>query len=200
MPSTLSPAAKSKLAAAAAVVMAGVTAWQLATSDGFTWLDVVPVVAAVAGAAAVDLIPNSSGQPKAKAIVHWSLSAVSAVASAVAALVASDPAGVTAVKLLVTGAGAFLVWYVPELASDVHVIEGEVDSGGPVAKVLGTVAADVSRWMGPDLAAPAAAARPAPDPAPAPAPPAPVEPTPIGDAAHAAALTTQPLPAVVPTA
>lgn len=151
MPSSLSPAAKTKIAALFAVVVAGITAWQGVTRDGFTWLDVIPVIGVVTGAIAAKLIPNTPGQPVAKAIVHGALSAVSAAAAVVSAYVASDPTGVTAVKLLFIGAGAVLVWYVPELAPDVKVIEGEVAPELPTPPV--TVVPD--EHPATDVAAPA---------------------------------------------
>ena len=107
----LTPRAKSIVAAVAAVVLTGITAWQAMTAGGFRWLDIVPVVAAVLGAVQTDLIPNTAAQPVAKAIVHGGF----AVASAAAAVIAADPTGVTAAKLLTVGAGALLVWFTPEL-------------------------------------------------------------------------------------
>lgn len=143
LPVHLTPRAKSVVAAVAATVLAGITAWQTYSRDGFTWADVAPVAVAVLGVIGTDLIPNTGNQPVAKAIVHGAL----AVASAVTTVIAADPSGYTAAKLLTVAAGAFLVWFVPELAPAVKVIEGEV-------------AADVSASMGPDL--PAAPVVPAP--------------------------------------
>lgn len=153
MPSTLSPQAKAKVAAAAAVALAAITAWQGVTADGFTLIDLVPVVAVTAAAMATDLIPNTPGQPKAKAIAHWALSAVAAVASAVAAFAATDPAGATAVKLLTVAAGAFLVWYVPELAPAVAPIEhtGRVTAADVAAIAVELAPGEHADGMTPDL-------------------------------------------------
>lgn len=218
MPSTLSPAAKAKVAAASAVALAAITAWQAVTADGFTPLDLVPVVAAAAGAACTDLVPNTPGQPKAKAIVHWALSAVAAVASAVAALSAADPGGETAAKLLTVAVGAFLVWYVPEAAPVVKAVEGDVQRGAPAARVIADAALAASNLMGADLPNALTAAPPVVDEraeitdalrqldaldaastssSPVPAPP-PESPTPTYDEV-AAALAAAPVPAAIPT-
>lgn len=182
MPSQLSVAAKTTVAVGTSVILAGITAWQIATRDGFTWWDLIPVVAAVAGIACTDHVENTLRHPVAKAVVHGSLSAVAAVAAALTAVVGTEPTGVSAAKLLTVALGALLVWWVPEAGPVVRVIDGELAQGAPAAQVLATVAADVSASMGPDL----------PDAAPS----SPAEPTPIADQTRAALTDTAPLPTV----
>lgn len=193
MPSHASPGAKTGVAAVAAVVMAGVTAYQIATRDGFTWWDLIPILAAVFGVACTDHVDNTIGSPAAKAIVHGALSLLAAVTAALAVVVGSEPSGVSLTKLAVAGLGTLAVWAYPELGPEVKVIEGEVASGAPAAQILSTVAGDVSRLMGPDLPTPTAAAAPA----------AAVEalpPAPVTLPAPAALATTAPLPAADATA
>lgn len=113
----LSAAAKTKVAAVVAVLMAGATAWQIATRDGFTWWDLIPVIAAAAGVATTDHVENTIGSPAAKAVVHGALSAVSVVAASLAAVVGPEPSGVSITKLTVAALGTLAVWYTPELAA-----------------------------------------------------------------------------------
>lgn len=148
---TLSPGAKAKVASGAAVVLAGVTAYQVATRGGFSWWDLIPVLAAALGTACTDHVENTLTRPAAKAVVHGALSACAAVSAALAALVGPEPVGVSLTKLLVVAAGAFLVWYVPEAATQVAAVEREVQAGAPLGQVAATVAADLSPFMGPDL-------------------------------------------------
>lgn len=208
MPSQLSPAAKTNVAAVAAVVMAGVTAWQIATRGGFTWWDLIPVTAAVLGVATTDHVDNTIGSPKAKAVVHGALSLLAAVSASVAAVAGPEPSGVSATKLAVAALGTLAVWYVPELAAPVAVAQHAVASGAPLASVARAVVADVADSHSPWMAEPAA---PAVVPTPRQADTVPssayllrdlpktaaAEPTPIADAARDAALTTTaPMPAV----
>lgn len=220
MPSNLSPAAKTKVAAVVAVVMAGVTAYQTVTAGGhFTWFDVIPVLAAIFGVATTDHVDNTIGSPAAKAIVHGALSLLAAITAALAAVVGSEPQGVSLTKLAVVGLGTLAVWAYPEAAPAVKTIEGEVDKGAPLPEIAATVAegvalvaGDVSPSMRPDLPtapAPAVTARqvdaglpnsawsPKPvaagstsSPVPAPA----STPTPIADAVSGP--PTQPFPAI----
>lgn len=176
----------------------------------------MPVVAVVAGAASVDLVPNTPRQPVAKAVVHGALSCVAAVSAAVAAFAAQDPHGMTALKLATVGLGAAAVWWIPEAGPDVAAIEAEAAKGAPLPQIIATVAADVatltagdhSPSMGSDLPAaatprqvdaglPNSAWSPKPvaagvtaSTAPAPA----STPTPIGDAVSGP--PTQPFPAI----
>lgn len=160
MPSTLPPRAKTTVAAVAAVAMAGVTAWQIVTRDGFTWWDLIPVAAAVFAVACTDQVDNTITSPKAKAVVHGALSLLAAITAAMATVVGSEPSGVSAAKLAVAVLGTLAVYAYPELAPAVRVVEGEVAAGAPVGAVLAAAAADVSASMGPDL--PAAPVVPAP--------------------------------------
>jgi hypothetical protein len=115
----MSAHAKSVMAALAAVIFAGITAWQSATADGFAWSDLIPIAVVVVGSVQTHVIPNVPELPWAKAVVAGS----SAVLAGLATVVAADPSGVTVGKLITVGAGAFLVWFVPELEDD----PGEVD-------------------------------------------------------------------------
>lgn len=106
----MSQHAKSVIAAFVAVVYVAITGWQQVTTGGFRWADLLPLAVIVVGAIQTYLAPNVPELPWMKALVAGS----AAVLSALATLVAQDPAGVTASKLLTAGAGAFLVWFVPE--------------------------------------------------------------------------------------
>lgn len=111
MPARLSPHAKSVVAGLVAAALAGMTAWQSLGAGQLRAADVLPVVLAVLGALQVHLVPNVPDLPWAKALVSGS----TAVASALAAVIASDGGGLTAAKAATVGVGAFLVWFTPEL-------------------------------------------------------------------------------------
>lgn len=106
----MSQHAKSVVAAFGAVVFVAITAWQQATAGGFRRVDLIPLAVVVVGAVQTHVIPNVPELPWAKSVAAGS----AAVLSALATLVASDPSGVTAGKLLTVAASAFLVWFVPE--------------------------------------------------------------------------------------
>lgn len=123
----MSAHAKSVMAALAAVIFTGITAWQSVTADGFAWSDLVPLAVVVVGSIQTHVIPNVPELPWAKAVVSGS----SAVLAGIATVLSPDPAGVTVGKLVTVGAGAFLVWFVTEL-EPAEEIDPEPD---PVAAV-----------------------------------------------------------------
>lgn len=213
MPANLSPNAKRNVAAVAAVVMAGVTAYQATVRGGhFTWWDLIPILAAVFGVATTARVDNTISSPAAKAVVHGALSALAAVTAALAAVVGSEPSGVSLAKLAVAGLGTLAVWAYPELqtgpgaplAADVatgHLSErdilaalAELDQPTPTPMPAAVPAPAPVR----PVPVPGPVTQPMPAVAATPAPtPAVVEPTPIADAAQAAAAATTP-PAAVP--
>lgn len=171
----MSQYAKTLVAAVAAVLIAGVDAWQSVTAGApFRPIDVLPIAVAVAGAVLTYVIPNVPELPAAKAVV----SGVLAVLTAAATFATGHPADVTLLNLIVAGLGALLTWYVPNLpAPDVLLAVGKAAGDAAtghadLADVTAALSAAVQ--LDPTIAAQVAAAAPAPVTAPIPAAPAPI--------------------------
>jgi hypothetical protein len=108
----MSQYAKAIVAAVAAVLIAGIDAWQTVTAGApFRLLDVLPIATAVAGAGLTLVAPNVPEAPTLKATVGGVL----AVLTAVVTFATGHPADVTLLNLIVAGLGALLTWYVPNL-------------------------------------------------------------------------------------
>lgn len=117
--------AKSIVGAVAAVLIAAITAWQSATSDGFQLVDLIPVGIALAGALLTYVIPNVPELPAAKA---W-VSAVLAVLTALSTGLTGLSPKADAVQTVFALAGAFLTWYVPNLPAQNLVVAPADDQG-----------------------------------------------------------------------
>lgn len=196
----MSQYAKSVIAAFAAVVFAGITAWQQIVGGGpFRPVDIIPLAVVIVGAVNTAVVPNVPELPWAKTVVHGS----AAVLSALATVVAADPSGVTASKLLTVAASSLLVWFVPEFGGPALAPAGpdgvpditdalrSLDQPTPAVSVKDPTTG-MPRPVGPPTTE-------IPVQTPRPATPAVLaaEPTPIADAALAAA-TTGSLPAIPP--
>lgn len=135
----MSAHAKTVIAALVAVVITALQAWPIIQGGGFHLITALPVACAVVGAILTHVVPNVPELPWAKAVVSGAL----ALLTALATFVGQHPSGITAGTLLTVAAGAFLVWFVPNLPPVVSV------GGSPLLSHLAAV--------------------PAPSPAPAPA-------------------------------
>lgn len=121
----MSPYAKSIVGAVAAVLIAGITAWQTATSDGFQLVDLLPVVIALAGALLTFVVPNVPELPAAKGVVAGALAVLTALSTGLTGLSAKADA----VQVIFAVAGAFLTWYVPNLPAQ-NLMTAPADAAG----------------------------------------------------------------------
>lgn len=177
----MSQYAKSIAASVAAVLIAGVTAWQTVVGGApFRLLDVLPIATAVVGAFFTYLVPEVPELTRAKSWIAGGF----AVLTAVTTFASGHPADVTVLNLLIAGLGAVTTGYVPNLA--------------PLAQAAETLPPEPP-------AGPAAAAVEPPAPVQAvwtqellsPVVPAPrLEATPIADDVQSVLETTSPMPAV----
>lgn len=146
----MSAYAKSIVGAVAAVLIAVITAWQAATTDGFQLVDLVPIGIALAGAFLTYLAPNVPEAPTLKAWVAGTLAVLTALSTGLTGL--SPKAD--AVQVVFAVAGAFLTWYVPNNPAQ-NLVTAHADDAG-----VHTVT---------DVPPPEPAPQPEPAPAPAPA-------------------------------
>lgn len=148
----MSAYAKSIVGAIAAVLVAGVTAWQAATSDGFQLVDLLPVAIAVAGALLVYVVPNVPELPTAKAWVAGVLAVLTALSTGLTGLSGKADA----VQVVFAVGSAFLTWYVPNQAP--YAAPHALPSAEPVAPAADPTAAALAHLDALDATDPAHAA------------------------------------------
>lgn len=121
----MSSYAKAIVGGIAAVLIAGITAWQAATVDGFHLISLFPVATAVAGAVLTYVAPNVPELPTMKAWVSGAFAILTALSTAIT----GQSAKADVVTIAFAGLGALATWYVPNYATNpAHpVIEPEYD-------------------------------------------------------------------------
>lgn len=181
--------AKSVVAAVAAVLIAGVQAWQVTVGgQPFHLIDLLPVLTAAVGAFYTYLVPEVPELLRAKTWIAGGF----AVLTALSTFVTGHPADVTVLNLLIAGLSAAVVHVVPNAAVLAALLPAAADAVSGHAD-LGEITDALKQLEHEDAAAPS------PDltgTAPIPAVPAPAGPLPIEADALAATTATQGMPAV----
>lgn len=160
----MSQYAKSIVAAVAAVLIAGIQAWQVAV-DGrpFRLIDGLPIIVAIVGAFLTYLVPEVPELEKAKTWVAGAF----AILTALATFTTGHPADVTVLNLIVAGLGAAVTSYVPNLGAEIGAVTAgaavvaKATAGQPVGPADITDVLRQVEQLDPAVAAKSAAAPPA---------------------------------------